>query len=84
MLEPGLIKMFILTRPGPAYDFNGTLGGFGCFYEILGNCMIFSGIYWIFGGEMILWDRSYKNHFNGTGPVILGPVPRKRVQLCNV
>jgi len=28
-----------------------------------------------FYGEIIVWDRSHKNHFYGTGPVILGPVP---------
>ena len=27
-----------------------------------------------FYGEIIGWDQSHKNHFYGTGPLILGPV----------
>ena len=40
--------------------------------------MEFSVVLWNFMdfyGEIIVWDRSHKNHFYGTGPVILGPVP---------
>ena len=40
--------------------------------------MEFSVVLWNFMnfyGEIFVWDRSHKNHFYGTGPMILGPVP---------
>ena len=44
MPESGLIKMFILMRPGPAYDFHGTFGDLGVFHEIFRDFMDFSRI----------------------------------------
>ena len=51
MPGPGLIKTFILLRPGPEYDFHGTFGDLGGFYEIFVNFMKFLGILWIFIGK---------------------------------
>ena len=54
MAGPGLIKIFILMRPGPAYNFHGTLRELGGLYEIFGNFMEFSVI--LCNCLVILWN----------------------------
>ena len=54
MAGPGLIKIFILMRPGPAYNFHGTLRDLGGLYEIFGNFMEFSVI--LCNCLVILWN----------------------------
>ena len=61
--------------------FMGLLGIWAVFMIFLGILWNVCEFYGIFGnfvdfyGEMILWDRSHKINFYGTGPMFLGPVP---------
>ena len=67
---PVLIKVFVLIRPVLAY----FLAYLRVFLPIFGG---FSPIFSEFVPDLhrfLLWDRSHKNHFYGTGPLILGPV----------